>query len=430
MPVYTPGVVPTAQYPTWAASIYLDRADGQSPVSDSFTVPANAKQQLPVARPQTSIVVTVGGNARTVTESATPAVGTVGYDRTTGIYTFNAADIGGAAVVAYAPLQTVITAGRMMAIESELEFHQDTFTAGPELGSVADGELVQFSSTGGRDVEGSEIMATDVAQALEDVDDLLDARVNRTESSITVDAAGTTTITLAADSGNRFARIQANAGAGAYSRLVVLDEAGAQAGDEIDVRVNFAATTNPTISIYSDTTGGALLATAQGSGTIYSIGYRFRRSPSGWLPVSPIASDAATARAQLGLGTMATQAASAVAITGGSVLGAALRGLVITQTSGPRSLLASEAGALVINSSGDESILPTASGNAGVWFEFILTNPSGSSIVTSSTGFDDPEGVLSASNVYLASGSIGYMRVISNGSAWVVTRASSNIDNL
>ena len=348
MPVYTPGVVPTAQYPTWAASIYLDRADGQSPVSDSFTVPANAKQQLPVARPQTSIVVTVGGNARTVTESATPAVGTVGYDRTTGIYTFNAADIGGAAVVAYTPLQTVITAGRMMAIESEIELHQDTFTAGPELGSVSDGELVQFSSTGGRDVEGSGIMAEDVTQAIADATAAVDARGGRAYQSIPITGAGPYTITPDAAAGSLFLVLPIEDGS--YTAPVSIATTNATEGDSVEVLADFDAGTSPTVEIRNATSGGTLLATLIGSGAPTRVFLRLRFSGSAWQAVSaptlPLvsggtgATSASAARTNLGLGTIATQAASAVAITGGTIEGtaiggttaAAVRGTTLTAT--------------------------------------------------------------------------------------------------
>lgn len=108
--------------------------DNAALTSQTLTVPASPYQiQIPAPLPQSSLVITVGGNARTIVNGNAPAAGQVGLDSVTGILTFNAADTGLVATYTVTPLATAVMAGFLHKLQAELQKTQQWALARPDI---------------------------------------------------------------------------------------------------------------------------------------------------------------------------------------------------------------------------------------------------------------------------------------------------------
>ncbi len=61
--------------------------------------------------------------------------------------------------------------------------------------------------------------------------------------------------------------LNAGAGSGTYTALIVLSLTNAVAGDIFELPVNFAASVNPTVEVHDATSGGTLLWSLTGDGS-------------------------------------------------------------------------------------------------------------------------------------------------------------------
>lgn len=111
---------PTTEMPVFEL---LDRDPSRATVGPvAFTVPASSpyQVQIPVMQSQATLEVKVATVARTVVRGDAPSTSQVGYDPTTGVLTFNAADAGLAATWEGKPLLTPLLAGLLMRVFAEL----------------------------------------------------------------------------------------------------------------------------------------------------------------------------------------------------------------------------------------------------------------------------------------------------------------------
>jgi hypothetical protein len=91
------------------------------------------------------------------------------------------------------------------------------------------------------------------------------ATAGNSYQAVTVAAAGNTNST--ATTSDHHARITANAGTGAYTATFCCLRAGRNAGDSMSLHFDFAASINPRIQVFDDTTAGTLLLDYQNDGT-------------------------------------------------------------------------------------------------------------------------------------------------------------------
>jgi hypothetical protein len=137
---------------TWASFtdkvLFVPRGTSNAEIVETFTIPTTLVYQGPAPLEGTLPVVTVGGAARTVTET-TPSAGQVQIDRATGEWTFNAADSGGTASVTMTPYVTWVSG-------EFLERLQD-LTAKP---SSTDNAIARFNGTSG-DLQDSGVTIDD-----------------------------------------------------------------------------------------------------------------------------------------------------------------------------------------------------------------------------------------------------------------------------
>lgn len=82
-----------------------------------------------------------------------------------------------------------------------------------------------------------------------------------TQTDINVSAAATAPLFTATNFGRLARTIIAAAGSGSYTAAYALPAASMTGGAMIDLNIEFAASTNPTVEIHNATTGGTLLAT-------------------------------------------------------------------------------------------------------------------------------------------------------------------------
>jgi hypothetical protein len=100
--------------------------------------------------------------------------------------------------------------------------------------------------------------------------------------SVTFSAAGNTDITPTAGANQHTARVIPTAGAGTYTRTVSVLTANATDGTTCSLRVEMAASVNPTVEIRNATSGGTLLATAAPSATAYTVIYDLVYTGAAW----------------------------------------------------------------------------------------------------------------------------------------------------
>jgi hypothetical protein len=98
----------------------------------------------------------------------------------------------------------------------------------------------------------------------------------------TISAAGNTNVALAAGQRSRATLLDVQAGSGAYTHTVTLQNTNADAGRELVVRVNMTASTNPTIDVRNLTSTGTQLALVAGALRARVVTLRFRFDGTNW----------------------------------------------------------------------------------------------------------------------------------------------------
>jgi len=106
-----------------------------------------------------------------------------------------------------------------------------------------------------------------------------------TETISAFSSAGNDNVTLATNGLHHVAFATANAGAGAYTRTLSLVNTNATTGDVIDLRIDFAASTNPTVEVRNATSGGTLLTTIVGDGSTGTVHAFYQYTGSAWAEV-------------------------------------------------------------------------------------------------------------------------------------------------
>lgn len=98
--------------------------------------------------------------------------------------------------------------------------------------------------------------------------------------AITFSAAGNMSSNVSTNTHTAY--ITANAGSGAYTGTFPIPDSGRTAGDRESVHIHFAASTNPTVEIHDNTSGGTLLFTWTGDGTVTDILVECRFNGAAW----------------------------------------------------------------------------------------------------------------------------------------------------
>jgi hypothetical protein len=126
-------------------------------------------------------------------------------------------------------------------------------TTGGQTGTVCVGTL-NVIDDGGNSPSSNPVNAVTVAQAQGMI-----AALGWAGASISINAAGTTTIANTQTWLTGRQPIALSAGAGAYTAAIVLSHAGVLAGALLRVSLDFPPSANPTVNIYDGSTGGPLL---------------------------------------------------------------------------------------------------------------------------------------------------------------------------
>jgi len=106
-----------------------------------------------------------------------------------------------------------------------------------------------------------------------------------TETVAAFSTAGNSDVTLPTNGLHHVAFLTASAGGGTYTRTVSLLTTNATTGDLITLRVDVAASVNPTVEIRNASSGGTLLTTFTGDGTAGVIHGMYQYTGSAWVEV-------------------------------------------------------------------------------------------------------------------------------------------------
>ena len=102
--------------------------------------------------------------------------------------------------------------------------------------------------------------------------------------ALTPSAAGNTTPSFVSGKRSKSLLVQAAAGAGTYTHIVILPTTDRQTGDRVEARLELVASANPTIEFRNATSGGTLLASRTGT-TLGAANYclLFTYNGSAWV---------------------------------------------------------------------------------------------------------------------------------------------------
>jgi hypothetical protein len=128
-------------------------------------------------------------------------------------------------------------------------------TTGGKTGTICVG-TINIIDDGGSSASDNPANAITVSQA-----QAMCAALAWTGAPIALSAAGSTAISNSQTWLQGRQPFSAGAGTGSYTAAILLSDANALAGALLRIPIDFAATTNPTINIYDNGTGGALLQT-------------------------------------------------------------------------------------------------------------------------------------------------------------------------
>lgn len=304
----------------WEGQLELDRRADHSVISESVTLPAsppaNRKLRIPLPRNLTELEVTVDAAARTVVSGSSPGTGQVGLDWLTGTLTFTAGDWVSGAVIAYEvrPVMTLVTASDLWVRDAELRAAQTRLdeiggdvVSGPA--SATDNAVARFDGTTGKLIQTSGAILNDAG--------VISATGATFANPLAVDYGGTGATTAAGartaldlepgvDVQGYSAQLAAIASRTATDGGVLVGDGSTwvvETGNTLRASIGCqAASTNlSTVSMGSIAAGRFLVTTGSGDSLEWQT--------------------ASSARTALGLGTIATQDANSVAITGGAVTG-------------------------------------------------------------------------------------------------------------
>lgn len=105
---------------------FIEPDTANSTVSGSLTIPATLTWKGPAPLEGTTPTFTVGGVARTVVESTTPASGQIGINRLTGQWYFHSSDSGGTLAYSnYTPFATWIPAAFLKRLQERLVYLEE-----------------------------------------------------------------------------------------------------------------------------------------------------------------------------------------------------------------------------------------------------------------------------------------------------------------
>jgi hypothetical protein len=308
LPVFaSASVALTAGYP---AAVYTpaEFVEGNPGVlSGTFVVPAAApyKMQLPVAVPQSTITITVDSVARTLTRSGTPGAGEVGIDRLTGVLTFNSADAGETCAWELNAVHTVIRADFVNRLQAELAAMQNLGARGPS--SSTDNAIARFDGTTGKLLQDSGVTISDAGTIIGP------SIQSSTSGGFTIrNNGGTVVATFGAGGGENATMPATNMTSLQLTTDLAILHGGTGASDAATARANLGLGIGTDVQAYS-----ARLADI--AGLAVTDGNIIVGDGTNW-----VAESGSTARASLGLGSMATQNANAVAITGGDLDGVSI----------------------------------------------------------------------------------------------------------
>jgi hypothetical protein len=184
--------------------------------------------------------------------------------------------------VTYAKIQDVTTGkllGRYTGTNGVTQ--EVTISTGLNLDSST-GNLT--TTAGGGNVNGSSLTSGNVitgagSSSIQDSGQAI-ARFEDTYQAVMVSAAGNTNSNIGNQ--NHSLYVTANAGSGTYTATVAIPTAGRAAGDKESAHLHFAASTNPTVELHNNTSGGTLLFTWTGDGTVTDILAECRFDGSVW----------------------------------------------------------------------------------------------------------------------------------------------------